>query len=68
MSMFDRRLLGQKNIQGEYISFVHTKRMHIKRPLIWESPLGLVVRILGFHYYGLGSMSGQGNKTPQAGK
>ena len=56
--MFDRRLLGQKNIEGEYISFVRTKRMHIKRPLIWESSVGLVVRILGFHYCGLGSSPG----------
>ena len=58
MSMFDRRLLGQKNIEGEYISFVRTKRMHIKRPLIWESSVGLVVRILGFHDCGLGSSPG----------
>lgn len=31
--MFDRRLLGQKNIEGEYVSFVRMKTMPIKRPL-----------------------------------
>ena len=32
----------------------------------WEFPGGLVVRILGFHCYGLGSVTGQGTEIPQA--
>ena len=33
---------------------------------VWGFPGGLVIRILGFHYSGLDSISGQGTGTPQA--
>ena len=31
-----------------------------------DFPGGLMVRILGFHYHGPGSIPGQGTETPQA--
>lgn len=37
-----------------------------KKAQLWELPDGLVVRILGFHYHGLGSVLGWGTEIPPA--
>ena len=37
-------------------------KLEKKKAQLWELPDGLVVRILGFHYHGLGSVLGWGTE------
>ena len=58
-------ICGGKEGEGEQVS-MYTDAWGNSQKKVWEFPDGLVVRILGFHYRGQGSIPGQGTKIPQA--